>query len=109
MPKRKAKELENEVLPAEPRRSSRRISTAKDKVSPETTSNSAPKKSKKTQKITQGDDQPIVNGKDDQKSESVGSHWHSTFEMMLSAKSRDYTFDTFYFHFYAYSFSWETM
>jgi len=74
MPKRKAKEIDNGVVAEEPRRSSRRISTVKEEVSP-TSNKPAPKKSKKGQKIPQQQqEEPIVNGKDDQESESVSTH-----------------------------------
>lgn len=68
MPKRKANELGDVVLPDEPRRSSRRTSTTKgtENSKPVTT---AAKKSKKTQKI---EEEPLESKKDDKaKEESV--------------------------------------
>jgi hypothetical protein len=58
MVKRKAKELESAGTLEEPRRSSRRISTAKEEPAPEKTSKPAPapKKSNKTQTSNKGED-----------------------------------------------------
>jgi hypothetical protein len=71
MPKRKAKDLGDEALLDEPRRSSRRVSTPKGDAAQETTKPAAaPKKSKKTQK---GEKEELaeVNGDDKESSRSV--------------------------------------
>ena len=71
MPKRKAKDLGDGAALDEPRRSSRRVSTPKEKETPKPLA--TPKKSKRVEKVEKK--QPAeVNGKVEESEESVSSN-----------------------------------
>jgi len=71
MAKRKAKDLEDGIPAEEPRRSSRRVSTAKEEVVPEKKSKPTPasKTAKKVQKPT-NEVSTVVNGEEDKKADT---------------------------------------
>jgi hypothetical protein len=76
MAKRKAKDLGDEIPPEEPRRSSRRVSTAKEEVAPEKKPRPAPptKTGKKVQKPTKEVSTAVnINSENGKTADTVGA------------------------------------